>query len=225
MKTGKNYLHLLLVDDDTRIRTLLQKYLISQGYLVSSVSNAFEAEKILNDINFDLIILDLMMPGKNGIIFTQELRASKNLVPIIMLTAMGEFEDRIAGLENGADDYLVKPFEPKELLLRISKILKRNRESISDTYHFMDFTYNFKSFSLTKKNKYIFLTQSEHLLINILIKNANMILSREILASELSINERSVDVQIIRLRNKIEQNPSQPQILQTMRGQGYILRV
>ena len=131
MKQNKSCIHLLVVDDDTRIRTLLQKYLISQGYFVSSVKSAFEAEEILKDVTFDLIILDLMMPGKNGITFTQELRADKNLVPIIMLTAMGEFEDRIAGLEIGADDYLVKPFEPKELLLRISKILKRNQYKIS----------------------------------------------------------------------------------------------
>ena len=225
MKLEKKSPHLLVVDDDTRIRTLLQKYLVSQGYFISAVKNAFEAENIINDINFDLIILDLMMPGKNGITFTKELRSRKNLIPIIMLTAMGEFEDRINGLEIGADDYLVKPFEPKELLLRISKILKRNEDSNLDTFNFMEFTYNFKNLSLTKKNEHIFLTQSEHSLLHLLIKKANIILSRETLASELSINERSVDVQIIRLRNKIEQNPSQPQILQTMRGQGYILRV
>ncbi len=226
MKLDKNTPLLLVVDDDTRIRTLLQKYLIEQGYFVSTVKDAFEAEKIIKEIKFNLIILDLMMPGKTGIEFTKELRKTeKSYTPIIMLTAMGELNDRITGLEIGADDYLAKPFEPKELLLRISNILKRHQAHKPNIFQFSDFSYNLNTESLSKQEQSIFLTKSEQVLLSFLIKNANQIIPREELAKQLNINERSVDVQIVRLRNKIESNSSRPQFLQTMRNQGYILRV
>ncbi len=163
-----------------------------------------------------------MMPGETGIEFAKRLRiAQKNFVPIIMLTAMGEADNRVAGLEVGADDYLVKPFEPKELLLRISNILKRNQDN-KEILYFGDFHYNIKAQSLLKQNQDIFLTNSEHSLLSFLLKHANNVVSREMLAKELNINERSVDVQIVRLRNKVEMNPRRSIFLQTIRGQGYI---
>ena len=223
MSPSKTAHHLLVVDDDARIRSLLQKYLIEQGYFVSIVKNIIEAEALLEEIQCHLIILDVMMPGENGIEFTKRLRL-KNSIPIIMLTAMGETDDRISGLEVGADDYLVKPFEPKELLLMISNILKRNQAN-PEIFYFGNFEYNIKIKSLLQEKLVIFLTNSEHDLLSFLVQNINQIVTREKLALELNINERSVDVQIIRLRGKIETNSSRPDFLQTVRGQGYILRV
>ena len=225
MQLDKKSKHLLVVDDDTRIRELLQKYLVEQGYFVSIVKNVQEAETLLKEIQCDLIILDVMMPGENGIEFTKRLRTqNKNQIPIIILTAMGEADHRITGLEVGADDYLAKPFEPKELNLRISNILKRNQSDL-EIFYFGDFVYNLKTNSLFQQNQPVFLTNSEHALLCFLVKNSNQIITRENLALELNINERSVDVQIVRLRNKIEKNTNRPQFLQTVRSQGYILRV
>lgn len=225
MTINKNSYHLLVVDDDARIRELLQRYLIDHGYFVSIAKDTVQALNILQEIECHLIILDIMMPGETGVEFTKKLRSQfNNAIPIIMLTAMGEIDDKIYGLEVGADDYLVKPFEPKELLLRINNIIKRNIKN-QDSYYFGDFIYNIDNQALLRFNEQIFLTQSEHLLINILLKNSNNILTREYLSESLKINERSVDVQIIRLRNKIEINPSRPQFLQTIRNQGYIFRV
>ncbi len=221
----KNAQHLLVVDDDTRIRGLLQKYLTEHGYFVSTVKNTKEAEQLLKEIQTDLMILDLMMPDENGVEFTKRLRIQEQNIPIIMLTAMGECDHRISGLEVGADDYIVKPFEPKELLLRIANILKRKQNNIDKIHHFGDFSYNAKTQALLQQNQPIFLTNSEHSLLGTLIKNTNQIVTREELAIELSINERSVDVQIVRLRNKIETDSSRPKLLQTVRGQGYILRI
>ena len=220
----KNTQHLLIVDDDSRIRTLLQKYLIEQGYFVSIAKDAAQALLLLQEIDCNLIILDVMMPGETGIEFTKKLRSKHNNIPIIMLTAMRETNNRITGLESGADDYLVKPFEPRELLLRINNIIKRQQEDV-EIYYFGDFIYNLRSQSLLRNNEMVFLTHSECCLLNFLIQQSNKIVSREILAQELNINERSVDVKIIRLRNKIESNSSRPEFLQTIRGQGYILRI
>ncbi|MCT4635242.1 MAG: response regulator [Rickettsiales bacterium] len=225
MENPKKTQHLLVVDDDSRIRSLLQKYLVENNYFVSIVKNTTEAISLLKEIECDLIILDVMIPGETGIEFAKRLRLGKySNIPILMLTAMGEVDDRIAGLEVGADDYLVKPFEPRELLLRITKILKRSQESRS-FYYFGDFIYDLPRQLLLQKDKKIFLTQSEYSLLNSLLKNSNKIVSREELAEELGINERSVDVQIIRLRSKIENNPSRPLFLQTVRGKGYIIRL
>lgn len=224
MTIASNAYHLLIVDDDERIRNLLQKYLVENGYFVSSVKNCHEAELLLKAIQCDLIILDLMMPGETGLEFAKRLKLEiKDMTPIIMLTAMGEIEDRINGLEVGADDYLVKPFEPKELLLRISNILKRQVKNTA-IYCFGDLQYNGLLQSLEKHNQPIFLTSAEHSLLNFLLKNTNKVITRDVLALELGINERSVDVQIVRLRSKIEANPSRPIFLQTIRGIGYSLK-
>lgn len=224
MERPKKNRHLLVVDDDARIRSLLQKYLVENNYFISIAKDTTEALFLLKEIECDLIILDVMMPGETGIEFAKKLRLQQyNNIPILMLTAMGEVDDRIAGLEVGADDYLVKPFEPRELLLRIAKILKRTQIS-PDLYYFGDFIYDFPRQLLLQKNIKIVLTHSEHSLLNYLLKNSNKIVSREALAEELDINERSVDVQIIRLRSKIEENPSRPLFLQTVRGKGYIIR-
>lgn len=224
MNLHKNSNHLLVVDDDVRIRSLLQKYLIEQGYFVSIAKDANQALKILQEIECNLIILDVMMPDETGIEFAKKLRNVLSInIPIIMLTAMGQADDRINGLEVGANDYLVKPFEPKELLLRINNILKYQSHHPEISY-FGSFSYNFKTYCLQQNNEIIFLTSSENFLLNFLLKNINIVISREQLAQELNINERSVDVQIIRLRNKIEINSSRPQFLQTIRNKGYIFR-
>ncbi len=225
MNLAKDIQHLLIVDDDARIRDLLHRYLVEQGYLVSSVKNAAEAESFLKEFKCDLMILDLMMPGENGIEFTNKLRMEyRNFIPIIMLTAMGEVNQRVEGLSAGADDYLVKPFEPKELLLRIANILKHKVEN-RQIFYFGNFSYNIISQSLTNQQQDIFLTNSEHSLLRLLLKNSNIIISREKLAKDLDINERSVDVKIVRLRSKIEANSSRPIFLQTIRSQGYIFRI
>ncbi|MEK6734820.1 MAG: response regulator [Pseudomonadota bacterium] len=221
MSVDKYAPHILIIDDDSRIRDLLQRYLVEQNYFVSTAKNNKEAEFLLKEIECNLMILDLMMPDENGIELAKRVRFQKNNIPMIMLTAMGESHDRVTGLEIGADDYIVKPFEPKELLLRISKLLKRNKEE-TEIISFGDYAYNLKSLTLTKNNQIIFLTNSEQALLNFLSKNK--LVSREVLSTALGINERSVDVQIARLRNKIEENPRHPQFLQTVRNQGYILR-
>lgn len=225
MKINKASPHLLVIDDDLRIRTLLQKFLLNEGYFVSIAKDAIDAENILKDIKIDLIITDLMMPKKSGLEFTKDIRNNlKMSTPIIMLTARGETSDKINGLEIGADDYLVKPFEPKELALRVINILKRSMKS-NDIFSFGNLTYTLNNQTLNKNDQVLPLTQSDQLLLNYFIKNHNQVITREELAKELNINERSVDVQIVRLRNKIEDNASRPLFLQTIRNQGYILRV
>ena len=225
MQITKDSQHLLVIDDDDRIRNLLQKYLVEQGYFISSVKDAIEAELFIQNFQCNLIILDLMLPGINGIDFAKIFRQmDKYSTPIIMLTAKGEANDRIEGLESGADDYLVKPFEPRELLLRISNLLKRTLANL-ESFHFGDFSYNAKKQILLQENNLIPLTQSEHCLLNFLLKNEGSVINRTVLANELNVNERSVDVQIIRLRNKIESSPSRPRFLQTSRNQGYVFRV
>lgn len=199
----------------------MQKYLIENGYYVSIAQNTKEAEFLLQQIHCDLMILDLMMPGENGIDFTRRIRKEK-FIPLIILSAMGETENRIEGLEVGADDYLVKPFEPRELLLRIANIIKRQQDQ-KDEFYFGKFCYNPNSQLLSKQGDVIFLTQSEHALLNALLLSLDKIVTRANLAAQLKINERSVDVQITRLRAKIEDNPSRPITLQTFRNQGYIL--
>lgn len=216
--------HLLIVDDDERIRNLLKKYLIDHGYIISVVKNVAEAALFLQTIKVELIILDLMMPDGNGLVFAKNLREKYNNTPIIMLTAMGEIEDRVKGLEVGADDYLVKPFEPRELLLRISNIFKHSKSNI-ELYYLGELSYHIKQKTLLKKDQVISLTSSENSLLEFLIRNSNKVIDREVLAQELNISERSVDVQVIRLRSKIEDIPNRPRFLQTVRNQGYILRM
>lgn len=218
--------HILIVDDDTRIRDLLSKYLMDNGFFVSTANNANNARQQLSEYVFDIIIMDLMMPGESGIELTVSLRKTMK-TPILMLTAMGEVEERIAGLEAGADDYLSKPFEPRELLLRVEKILEKTKQQKhkSETIKFGNFEFNLQHAILKENNKDIMLTSKELELCKIFANNTNIILTREDLAKKCGgINERSVDVTVTRLRNKIERDPKNPRFLKTIWGKGYIFQ-
>ena len=216
--------NLLVVDDDERIRNLLSQYLIKEGFIVSTASGAEEARKKIQLIKFDLIVLDIMMPGDDGLILTKEIRGNSE-IPIILLTAKSGTDSKIEGLEIGADDYLTKPFNPKELLLRVLSILKRSKseENIDNGIFFGDYTLNIEKRELTKSKDRVYLTDREMNLLIALAKSPGQPLNREKLAG---IDEpgRSVDVGINRLRRKIEKDPRMPLWLQTVRGEGYILR-
>ncbi len=216
--------NLLVVDDDERIRNLLSQYLIKEGFIVSTASGAEEARKKIQLIKFDLIILDIMMPGDDGLTLTKEIRNNSD-IPIILLTAKSGTDSKIEGLEIGADDYLTKPFNPKELLLRVLSILKRSKseENIDNEIFFGDYTLNIEKRELTKSKDRVYLTDREMNLLIALAKSPGQPLNREKLAG---IDEpgRSVDVGINRLRRKIEKDPRMPLWLQTVRGEGYILR-
>ncbi len=223
--------HILIVDDDTRLRNLLGKFLEENNFQTSLAANAADARLLIKDNNFDLIILDVMMPNENGVDFAISIRQS-SLIPIIMLTARGGFEDRIKGLEAGADDYLPKPFEPKELLLRINNVLKRisprkieeEKATTPEICKFGDFVFNISQLRLKNGEKFIHLTESEAKTLAILAQKQGVAISREELSNLLGdIDDRSIDVQITRLRRKIEENPKQPHYLQTVRNFGYIL--
>ena len=225
--------HLLIVDDDERIRSLLQQFLVQSDYLVSTAEDAEQARTLLSAIEFDLIILDVMMPGQDGISFTAELRTLQNNTPILLLTARGETEDRIKGLEAGADDYLPKPFEPKELLLRINAILRRMPDLKEDlmmpkTLSLGHLKYDVARNELWEGETQIRLTTTESQLMKIFTSALGEPISRVDLVTSLgrdisSAQDRAIDVQITRLRRKIEVNPSQPRYLQTVRGAGYML--
>ena len=216
--------NLLVVDDDERIRNLLSQYLVKEGFIVSTASGAEEARKKIQLIKFDLIILDIMMPGDDGLTLTKEIRDNSD-IPIILLTAKSGTDSKIEGLEIGADDYLTKPFNPKELLLRVLSILKRSKseENIDNEIYFGDYTLNIEKRELTKAKDRVYLTDREMNLLIALAKSPGQPLNREKLAG---IDEpgRSVDVGINRLRRKIEKDPRMPLWLQTVRGEGYILR-
>ena len=225
--------HLLIVDDDERIRSLLQQFLFQSDYLVSTAEDAEQARTLLSAIEFDLIILDVMMPGQDGISFTAELRTLQNNTPILLLTARGETEDRIKGLEAGADDYLPKPFEPKELLLRINAILRRMPDLKEDqmmpkTLSLGHLKYDVARNELWEGENQIRLTTTESQLMKIFTSALGEPISRVDLVTSLgrdvsSAQDRAIDVQITRLRRKIEVNPGQPRYLQTVRGAGYML--
>jgi two-component system phosphate regulon response regulator OmpR len=222
--------HILVVDDDKRLRELIQKYLNEHGYLISSASTTKEARQKIESNSIDLIVLDLMLPEESGLEFLEKLRADiknpKHTIPILMLTALGEVEHRIQGLERGADDYLPKPFEPKELLLRIHRILKRIAQSqTKSTVKLGKYHYDATMQALMLDEQKIHLTSAELSLMQIFASNPGIILTREELAerSGVSLSPRTVDVQITRLRKKIEDNPKQPYYLRTVRHQGYLL--
>ena len=225
--------HLLIVDDDERIRSLLQQFLVQSDYLVSTAENAEQAITLLSAIEFDLIILDVMMPGQDGISFTAKLRNLKNNTPILLLTARGETEDRIKGLEAGADDYLPKPFEPKELLLRLNAILRRmadlkEEQIVPKTLNFGNLKYDVARNELWEGKNQIRLTTTESQLMKIFTSALGEPISRANLVTSLGkavslAQDRAIDVQITRLRRKIEVNPSKPRYLQTVRGAGYML--
>lgn len=218
-------IHILVVDDDTRIRDLLSQYLRDHGYYVSTAKDAATARQQLKEYMFDLLIVDVMMPEETGVEFTHWLR-QHNTIPVLMLTAMGEVEDRITGLSAGADDYLAKPFEPRELLLRIQNLITRSQlpPPPSSLLRFGEFTFDKQSGLLLKNNQMITLTSAETDMLRLLTQHINQVVPREDIALHLSgINERSVDVLITRLRNKLEENPKQPILLKTIRGKGYVL--
>ncbi|AKO98475.1 MAG: response regulator [Marinovum algicola] len=225
-------LHLLIVDDDERIRVLLQKFLIRNGFLVSAARDAGHARRILSGLDFDLIVLDVMMPGEDGISLTRDLRED-SATPILLLTAKGETEDRIAGLEAGADDYLVKPFEPKELLLRINAILRRMPEApetnaMPKLLSLGPLRYDIERGELWQGEDAVRLTATESQLMRIFAARPGEAVSRAQLVEDLGRDkgqsqERAVDVQITRLRRKLEADPKQPRYLQTVRGAGYML--
>ena len=220
--------HLLVVDDDTRLRALLARYLGEQGYLVSTAASAAEARAQLKSLAYDLLVLDVMMPGESGLEFAKSLRQAANALPILMLTAHGEAEQRIAGLEAGADDYLAKPFEPRELLLRIAAILRRAVRPPEGPQPIRLGRWRFDPdrTALTAGDETVRLTDVEAGLLRVLAQSPGVIVSRDELAdrSGVQIAARSVDVQVNRLRRKIETDPKLPRYLQTVRGSGYVLR-
>jgi two-component system phosphate regulon response regulator OmpR len=230
--SGQGEVHLLVVDDDERIRGLLQKFLIRGGFLVTVARDAAQARRLLAGLEFDLVVLDVMMPGEDGIALTRDLRRQMT-TPILLLTARGETGNRIEGLEAGADDYLVKPFEPKELLLRINAILRRvpqvkTAEAGPKVLHLGSIRYDVSRGELWNGADIVRLTATEAALMRVFAAAAGSPVSRERLAGDLGrddsqAQQRAVDVQITRLRRKIEADPKLPRYLQTVRGEGYML--
>ena len=219
--------HILVVDDDNRLRELLRRYLADNGFRVTVASDAAEARDQLGSIVFDLIVMDVMMPGESGLVLTDSLRR-KSTVPILMLTAMGETEDRINGLEIGADDYLAKPFEPRELVLRIRTILRRTEhaEAAPPGLQIGPCTFDRLRETLYRGEVAVRLTTAEANLLKALALNPGHVCSRVELAQACGLEggDRSIDVQVTRLRKKIEPDPKMPRYLQTVRGHGYVLR-
>lgn len=218
--------HILIVDDDRRLRSLLSRYLTDNGFRVTTAGDTKEARRQMEALAFDLLVLDLMMPGENGLDFAGWLR-QRNGMPILMLTAMGETDDRITGLEHGADDYMGKPFEPRELVLRIQTVLRRvpRQPAPAGDISFGSCRFNFDRCELFRDDERVRLTESEAKLLTALALRPGAPLTREDLSRETGVGGggRSIDVQITRLRRKIEHDPKDPRYLQTVRGKGYVL--
>ena len=219
--------HVLVVDDDRRLRQLVSSYLGKNGYRVSAVSSAAEARARLAGLEYDIVVLDVMMPGENGFDFAESLRESSD-IPILMLTARGEASDRVRGLEAGVDDYLAKPYEPKELLLRIGSILRRSRNAPPPPpnepfLRFGPFMFHSERGELRRGEEFIWLTERERDILRTLLATPGVGVSRETLAGPGAGQDRAIDVQITRLRRKIEADPANPLYLQTARGTGYKL--
>ncbi len=216
--------HILVVDDDHGIRSLVKKYLNENNFLISTAENAEDAKKKIELIKFDLIILDIMMPGKSGLEFIQE-NIKRLETPIILLTAKGEPSDRIEGLEIGADDYLPKPFEPKELILRIKNILNKTKKiNQKRVIEFDNIKIDLNKLIVLKNNREFKINSTEKIILERMINNPGKIFSRENIGTLINLDkERSIDVIITRLRKKIEDDPKNPKFLQTMRGAGYVL--
>lgn len=222
--------HILVVDDDTRLRELLRRYLSTNGFLVTTAGDAAEARAKLGGLAFDLIVLDIMMPGESGLELTESLRRTSD-VPILLLTARGESDDRIAGLEAGADDYLAKPFQPRELVLRMTSILRRQavrpvEPSTVAPVRLGPLMYHPDRDELRAGDEVVRLTTAEASLLRVLAASPGVTFSREELTerSRVAGNARAIDVQVTRLRRKIEPDPGEPRYLQTVRGEGYVLR-
>jgi len=223
---NNNTFHILVVDDDDRIRELVKEYLEENNFIVSTAINAFDAKKKLDIIKFDILILDIMMPGKSGLSLTEDIKKT-NHTPVILLTAKGETVDRIKGLEIGADDYLGKPFEPKELLLRIKNILNKTKKPILPSEIFIgNSIINLKKSLIKVDNKTIKINPQEKKVLQKMLEVPGKVFSREDIGKIINISkERTIDVIITRLRQKIEANPKNPKYLQTIRGSGYALWV
>tara|TARA_B100000674_G_scaffold372794_1_gene315250 strand:- start:132 stop:809 length:678 start_codon:yes stop_codon:yes gene_type:complete len=216
--------HILVVDDDEGIRSLVKKYLNENNFLVTTAKNAEDATEKIGIISFDMIILDIMMPGKSGLQFIQDNR-NKLLTPIILLTAKGTTDERVEGLEIGADDYLPKPFEPKELLLRIKNILKKTKEkNLKRIIKFSDIEIDLNKLMILKNKEEFKINNTEKIILEKMINNPGKTFSRIDIGRLINLDkERSVDVIITRLRKKIEIDPKNPKFLQTLRGSGYVL--
>ena len=219
--------HILIIDDDSRIRSLLKKYLADNGYRVSTAASGADARTLMEGLSFDLLVVDVMMPGETGLELTADLRSRSN-IPILMLTALADSSERIIGLEAGADDYLPKPFEPRELLLRINNILKRapSAPTTPEEIAIGDLTFHIVRGELRRGEETVHLTERERDLLRVFAKQRGETVSRYDLIDDGSTgNERAIDVQINRLRRKIENDPANPMRLQTVRGVGYVLMV
>ena len=216
--------HILVVDDDNRIRELVKEYLEENQFLVTTAKNAEDAKKKLEILKFDILVLDIMMPGESGLTLTKEVKKN-NYTPIILLTAKGETKDRIEGLELGADDYLGKPFEPKELLLRIKNILNKTKTDIlPNEIHIGNTLINLKKLNIKLNNKIKKINTQEKKILENMLGSPGKVFSRNDIGKIISIpKERTIDVMITRLRQKIESNPKNPKYLQTIRGSGYVL--
>ena len=221
---NKNTFHILVVDDDDRIRELVKQYLEENNFLVTTAADALDAKKKLEIIKFDILILDIMMPGESGLSLTKEMKKN-NQTPIILLTAKGETVDKIHGLELGADDYLGKPFEPKELLLRIKNILNKiQKPLLPDEIYIGSALINLKKLDIKKNKKTIKINPQEKKVLEKMLEFPGKVFSRDDIGKMINISkERTIDVMITRLRQKIESRPKNPKYLQTIRGSGYVL--
>lgn len=231
---AEQFKKILMVDDDLRMRELLQRYLTEQGFNIKSVSDGKELDKAMAAESFDLLILDLMLPGEDGLAICRRLRGANHVTPIIMLTARGDEVDRIVGLEMGADDYLPKPFNPRELLARINAVLRRHEitpklstEDKGSAFQFGEFVFDINTRSLSKNGTAITITSGEFTLLKVFTEHPRQPLSRDRLMQlargrELDVFDRSIDVQVSRLRRIIEPDPAHPRYLQTMWGFGYV---
>ena len=218
--------HLLVVDDDLRIRDLLSRYLTDHGFRVTTANSAADARAKLEGLAFDLLVLDVMMPGESGLDLARSIR-DDSVIPILMLTARAETEDRITGLETGVDDYVTKPFDPRELLLRINSVLRRAaipQPPAIEMVRFGDFAFHIESGELTREGNPVRITDRERDMLRVLAAKPGETVPRQALSAPgTDVNERAVDVQINRLRRKIENNPTNPSHLRTVRGEGYRL--
>jgi len=223
----QNLPHILVVDDDDRIRSLVSRYLNEHGFLSFTAENAAQAKEILQVGVFDALVLDVMMPGQDGRSLTQEIRKSSD-VPVLLLTAMAETDDRVAGLQSGSDDYLTKPFDPRELVLRLQAILRRRpqEKGTAKTFRIGRWVYDPQVPELVDGDEVVRLTDVEDNLLKVLTRQPDVIFSRDELAEQCGVDagERTIDVQVTRLRRKLEEDSKTPRYLQTVRGKGYLLR-
>jgi two-component system, OmpR family, phosphate regulon response regulator OmpR len=219
--------HILVVDDDHRILGLLEKFLIKNNYIVTKSESAEDAMEAMKYFIFDLMIVDVMLPKQNGKEFARFVKSISAKTPIILLTALSDIKDKILGFESGANDYMVKPFEPEELIFRIKNLISmvKTQDKIGQTIIFGDCSYNFITKEFVKNSVFVILSSSEQKLLDFFVQNRCEMVSREAISKHLEINERSVDVQVNRLRTKIENDQKNPKFLQTVRSMGYCLYV